>query len=114
MPTPPLLHPYTHDHYVVVFYIIMGCDGGSIPMREDMVRVKKTAGPPSTQEKLNDLAIRWSTCSLSAEPLRVPIVADMLGNLFNKEALLAAALSKSLPEAFSHIRSLKRVRVCDA
>lgn len=52
---------------------------------------------------------RWTTCHLSGEPLNRPIVADELGNLFNKEAVLQALLSKSLPLGLKHIQGLKHV-----
>lgn len=32
--------------------------------------------------------VQWSTCALSSQPLQPPIVADYLGRLYNKEALL--------------------------
>ncbi|XP_058114104.1 uncharacterized protein LOC131256985 [Magnolia sinica] len=50
---------------------------------------------------------RWMACALSSEPLRRPAVVDRLGNLFNKEALVEALLSKKLPRGFGHIRGLK-------
>merc|ERR1711974_428104 len=45
-------------------------------------------------------------------PLREPVVACRLGNLYNKEALIGALLSKSMPEALDHIRQLKDVKQC--
>ncbi|XP_006655854.3 replication termination factor 2 [Oryza brachyantha] len=50
---------------------------------------------------------RFTCCALSGEPLAAPAVADRLGNLFNKEALVEALLHKRLPKALSHIRGLK-------
>lgn len=50
---------------------------------------------------------KWTTCSLSYEPLTHPIVIDKLGNLFNKEALVQALIHKKLPKEFGHIRGLK-------
>ncbi|GJN00736.1 hypothetical protein PR202_ga17939 [Eleusine coracana subsp. coracana] len=40
---------------------------------------------------------RFTCCALSGEPLAAPAVADRLGNLFNKEALVEALLHKRLP-----------------
>ncbi|KAI3822752.1 hypothetical protein L1987_10350 [Smallanthus sonchifolius] len=50
---------------------------------------------------------KWLNCALSNEPLKRPIVIDYLGNVFNKQALVEALLSKKLPKAFSHIKGLK-------
>ncbi|XP_071699855.1 uncharacterized protein [Rutidosis leptorrhynchoides] len=50
---------------------------------------------------------KWLNCALSNEPLKHPIVIDNLGNLFNKQALVEALLTKKLPKAFSHIKGLK-------
>ncbi|KAL6045723.1 Protein RTF2 [Balamuthia mandrillaris] len=84
----------------------MGADGGSIPSRAELVKLKKKAerNPPTELERT-----RWQSCALSKEPLRDPIVCCPLGYLFNKEALITHLLEKSLPSEFSHIRSLKDV-----
>ncbi|CAN6202285.1 unnamed protein product [Urochloa humidicola] len=50
---------------------------------------------------------RFTCCALSGEPLAAPAVADRLGNLYNKEALVEALLHKRLPKALSHIRGLR-------
>ncbi|KAL6012125.1 hypothetical protein ACLOJK_002602 [Asimina triloba] len=50
---------------------------------------------------------RWTACALSSEPLRRPAVIDRLGNVFIKERLVEALLSKKLPREFGHIRGLK-------
>ncbi|XP_071710846.1 uncharacterized protein [Rutidosis leptorrhynchoides] len=50
---------------------------------------------------------KWLNCALSNEPLKHPIVIDHLGNLFNKQALVEALLTKRLPKAFSHVKGLK-------
>ncbi len=44
---------------------------------------------------------------MSKEPLRCPIVACELGFLYNKETVLKHLLDKTIPENFSHIKSLK-------
>jgi hypothetical protein len=51
--------------------------------------------------------VKWALCSLSKEPLAPPIVACATGQLFNKEAVIMHLLQKSLPAAFSHIKSMK-------
>ena len=52
---------------------------------------------------------RWTTCHLSGELLSPPVVADGLGSIFNKEALLQALLDRTLPPGLEHIRGLKSV-----
>lgn len=86
----------------------MGCDGGSIPLRADMIRVKKKK---AVLERDVELDIKWKKCALTGEPLREPVVSCELGNLYNKEAVLEMLISKSKPEVASHIRSLKDVVV---
>ena len=63
-------------------------------------------------------AIRWSTCALSGEELRSPIVACELGALYNREAVLEYVLGKlkfpynnqaAVKEAFGHITSARSV-----
>lgn len=90
--------------YTTKVVIIMGCDGGSIPRRDELVKLKKK------EEKVdqNELdRIKWGTCAISKEPLKDPIVADELGFLYNKEAVIRHLLDKSLDESFKHIRTLK-------
>jgi len=82
----------------------MGCDGGSIEKRDELVKVKK--GPPPKDPK-EISRIRWGSCTVSKEPLTLPIVACALGNLYNKDAVIAHLLAKSMPAEFSHIRGLK-------
>ena len=38
--------------------------------------------------------VRWSTCTLSGEPLAPPIVADYLGSLYNRAAVLEFLLAR--------------------
>lgn len=51
---------------------------------------------------------RWTRCAYSGKPLKEPIVADPLGNLFNKadllEGLAAKASGEPWPLSLSHIR----------
>lgn len=56
--------------------------------------------------------VRMSQCFLSQQPLRDPIVACRLGNLYNKEAVINALLSKTMPSGLSHIKALKDVKQC--
>ncbi|CCH45381.1 Peptidyl-prolyl cis-trans isomerase-like 2 [Wickerhamomyces ciferrii] len=57
---------------------------------------------------------KWSSCTLTNEPLDIPIVSDYKGNLYNKESILEYLLN---PDDFtsnqklliSHIKSLKDI-----
>ncbi|KAK6106600.1 Rtf2 RING-finger family protein [Brugia pahangi] len=87
----------------------MGADGGTIPKRCELVKKKKR------KEKLDKNianATRWRLCRLSQEPLKRPIVACRLGNLYNKEEILNAIISKKIGEyeVAKHIKSLKDVK----
>eukprot|EP01028_Stygiella_incarcerata_P002450 TRINITY_DN1459_c0_g1_i1.p1 TRINITY_DN1459_c0_g1~~TRINITY_DN1459_c0_g1_i1.p1 ORF type:complete len:344 (+),score=87.39 TRINITY_DN1459_c0_g1_i1:977-2008(+) len=95
-----------HFSPLSIFYIrfclfTMGCDGGTIATRRSLVvRTKKEAAKGSEEEHH---LLRWTNCSLSGNPLVAPIVCDDLGNLFNKESVLEAILSKRLPPGFAHL-----------
>ncbi len=52
-------------------------------------------------------AIRVRSCALSGDALKAPVVSDAFGQLFNKLDVLEQLSSKSLPDAFSHIRGLR-------
>jgi len=52
---------------------------------------------------------KWTRCQLSGEELSPPCVADCLGNLYNKEAVVSRLLSKSMPSGCSHIKNLQSV-----
>jgi hypothetical protein len=91
--------------------------GGSIP-RGALVKTVESAS------HTNLMAIKWSTCTLTGEDLRPPIVACALGNLYNRQAVLEHLLGavkgttqkastqqaqKQVKEAFSHLTSLSSV-----
>ncbi|XP_070555446.1 replication termination factor 2-like isoform X2 [Ptychodera flava] len=86
----------------------MGCDGGTIPKRDELVRLKKK---PEQKDKDMDLVAKWCLCAISQEPLVQPIVACELGRLYNKESVLEYLLDKSTSENAQHIRNLKDVKV---
>ncbi|XP_077991163.1 replication termination factor 2-like [Glandiceps talaboti] len=86
----------------------MGCDGGTIPTRDELVRLKKK---PEQKDKDMELAAKWCLCAISQEPLTQPIVACELGRLYNKESVLEYLLDKSTSENAQHIRNLKDVKV---
>lgn len=87
----------------------MGCDGGTIPRRDEMVRMKKK---PEKVDKEFELNAKWFHCAISQEELRPPIVSCELGNLYNKESVLEYLLDKSSASSdiAKHIRSLKDVK----
>ncbi|XP_060724222.1 replication termination factor 2 isoform X2 [Tachysurus vachellii] len=89
----------------------MGCDGGTIPKRHELVK-----GPKKVEkvDKNAELAAKWKYCSLSQEKLRRPIVSCELGRLYNKDAIIEYLLDKSAErpntEVVAHIRSIKDVK----
>lgn len=52
---------------------------------------------------------KWTRCNLSGEILHPPCVADELGNLYNKDAMVQALVTKSLPASLSYISTLKHL-----
>lgn len=88
----------------------MGCDGGSIPKRGELVRVQKQK--ERTDPALH-LLLAWFFCKLSRQPLAAPVVADGLGRLYNKSAILEFLLNRSRygdgDLTCPHITSLKDV-----
>lgn len=82
----------------------MGCDGGSIPRRDELVKLKKKEEKPDPNEVER---IKWSSCAISKEPLKEPIVACELGFIYNKEAVIRHLLDKTMDNSFKHIRNLK-------
>jgi len=86
----------------------MGCDGGTIPKRDELVRTRKK---PEQKDKASELYCKWRLCSSTQEPLRSPIVACELGRLFNKESVLEILLDKSkAPDCARHLRNMKDVK----
>lgn len=91
----------------------MGCDGGTIPKRNEIVKNKQK---DKTQDKDVDRSARWQFCALSGIRLKKPIVACQLGKLYNKTAIIENLLeqktSSSNPQQsiVSHIKSLKDVK----
>ncbi|XP_008277507.1 replication termination factor 2 [Stegastes partitus] len=89
----------------------MGCDGGTIPKRHELVK-----GPKKVEkvDKNAELAAKWKYCALSQERLRRPIVACDLGRLYNKDAVIEYLLDKSAErpnaEAVTHIRGIKDIK----
>ena len=86
----------------------MGCDGGSIPRRDELVKTKQKQEKPEVAEQLKNV---FSTCFLSKQPLEVPIVSCLLGKLYNKSSILNYLIDKSsygdADVLVSHIANLK-------
>uniref|UniRef100_A0A3Q3VWI9 Replication termination factor 2 n=1 Tax=Mola mola TaxID=94237 RepID=A0A3Q3VWI9_MOLML len=88
----------------------MGCDGGTIPKRHELVK-----GPKKVEkvDKNAEMVAKWKYCALSQEKLRRPIVSCEMGRLYNKDAIIEYLLDKSAErpnaEAVAHIRG---IRVC--
>lgn len=86
----------------------MGCDGGTIPRRDELVRVKKK---PEAKDKDAELAFKWRCCTITQEILQKPIVMCHLGKLYSKMALIEALLDRStLAPEYKYIKSLKDVK----
>ncbi|KAL8622449.1 hypothetical protein ACOMHN_034114 [Nucella lapillus] len=88
----------------------MGCDGGTIPKRDELVKTKKK---PEQKDKVADLAFKWRHCAISQEALVKPIISCELGRLYNKESVLEFLIDRSKFEcanSFAHLRGLKDVK----
>ena len=86
----------------------MGCDGGTIPRRDELVRLKKK---PEQKDKDAERSFKWRNCALSQQPLQEPIVACGLGRLYSKSSILEALLDKERkPESINHIKNLKDIK----
>ncbi|XP_044764822.1 replication termination factor 2 [Coccinella septempunctata] len=86
----------------------MGCDGGTIPRRDELVKTKQK---PEQKDKDSELIFQWRCCALTQEPLQSPIVMCGLGKLYNKVSLIEALLNKSsMPVEISHIKNLKDIK----
>lgn len=87
----------------------MGCDGGTIPKRHELVRTRQK---PEEKDPDSDRVTTWQYCALTNQLLKEPIVACELGKLYNKDAIIEFLLNKDSPdkpEKVSHIRGLKDI-----
>ena len=84
----------------------MGCDGGSIPHRSEMVKEKQKVEQPDKEQTRQ---VKWTTCSLSKLPLVEPIYADALGNLYNYDSILEYLIDRNKFGITPSIRKLKDV-----
>jgi len=88
----------------------MGCDGGSIPKRDELVKQKQRTAKVD-QNILN--RVQWFSCALSKKALSSPIVSCGLGKLYNRDAILEFLLDRTAygdgDLICKHIKSLKDV-----
>jgi len=97
---------YRREH--VMRLNVRGCGGGGdggttgTEDRAVFLEMYKAQGAGSV-DPTELRAARWSRCTLSEEELTPPLVMDGLGQLFNKEALINALLTQSLPRQLQHI-----------
>uniref|UniRef100_A0A1B0D690 Replication termination factor 2 n=1 Tax=Phlebotomus papatasi TaxID=29031 RepID=A0A1B0D690_PHLPP len=86
----------------------MGCDGGTIPRRDELVRTKKK---PEQKDKEAEMQFKWRHCALTQQPLQEPVVMCGLGRLYSKQSVIEHLLEKDkMPESASHIKSLKDIK----
>ncbi|EDW76430.1 uncharacterized protein Dwil_GK14667 [Drosophila willistoni] len=87
----------------------MGCDGGTIPKRDELVRVKQK---PEQKDKDSEREFRWLHCALTQQRLEEPIIMCGLGRLYSKQSLIERLLEKDnkMPEASAHVKSLKDIK----
>lgn len=75
----------------------------SIPTRRELVR-EAAKNPSTAQVKSAQREVQehfWTTCPLSHEALKRPIVSDCVGNLYNKDAVLRFLLPGEEVEGIS-------------
>ncbi|EDW12705.1 replication termination factor 2 [Drosophila mojavensis] len=86
----------------------MGCDGGTIPKRDELVRVKQK---PEQKDKDAEREFRWLHCALTQQRLEEPIAMCSMGRLYSKLSVIERLLEKEkMPEGSAHIRSLKDIK----
>lgn len=81
----------------------MGCDGGTIPKRKEIVKNKESQ---KKEAKEVELIHKWAFCAVSGESLRKPIVSSHVGDLMSKESAIEHLLEykqQCLLKAF-HLR----------
>ncbi|CAF0989615.1 unnamed protein product [Rotaria magnacalcarata] len=86
----------------------MGCDGGTIPKRDELVRQKKKA---EVKDKNAANMAKWRYCTLKYDALKRPIVVDSHGLLYNKDAILEFLLDRmQFEHGPSYVKKMKDVR----
>jgi hypothetical protein len=86
----------------------MGCDGGTIPKRDELVRQKKKA---EVKDKNAANMAKWRHCALKHDSLKRPIVADSHGFLYNKDPILEYLLDRAQFEhGPTYVKKMKDVK----
>lgn len=81
----------------------MGCDGGSIPRRAEMV---KTKGQEASIDDTEVLKTSWQCCYISKGRLEKPVVACGLGRMYNKDAVIKYLLQRKAAETPDQLNTL--------
>ena len=71
----------------------------SIPKRRELVKeAARLQTAAEAKESLQEQqGYKWTTCPLSQEPLKFPVVSDSMGSLYNKDAILSFLLPSDDP-----------------
>ena len=86
----------------------MGCDGGTIPKRDELVRQKKK---PEAKDKNAANMAKWRHCALKYVTLERPIVVDAHGQLYNKDSILEFLLDRmKFEHGPSYVKKMKDVK----
>ncbi|KAH8419335.1 hypothetical protein KR222_005664 [Zaprionus bogoriensis] len=86
----------------------MGCDGGTIPKRDELVRVKQK---PEQKDKDAEREFRWLHCALTQQRLEEPIAMCSMGRLYSKQSVIERLLEKEkMPDTSAHVRSMKDIK----
>jgi hypothetical protein len=86
----------------------MGCDGGTIPKRDELVRQKKKA--EVVDKNVANMA-KWRHCALKHDTLQRPIVVDSHGHLYNKASILEYLLDRNQFECGpTYVKKMKDVK----
>ena len=87
-----------------------GGDGGSTGAEDRAAYLAMYAGKKHDKvDPAEQKLAQYTTCHLSSSLLSPPCVCDELGNIYNKDALLNALISKTMPKGLPHISSRKHV-----
>lgn len=91
----------------------MGGDGGAKPLGRQFLRGVKKSKRKESFDKNEVTIAKHSTCALTNERLREPIVCCRLGYLFNKESLIERIIEKKVPKEFKHIKGIKDMKTLE-
>lgn len=115
-PTVPIVEQFEArgitDRWFDIIPIVRGGggDGGSTGAEDRAAYLAMYAGKkPEKVDPVEQRLALFTTCRLSGKPLRTPCVCDDLGSLYNKDAVLTALISKTVPKSLAHIASRKNV-----